>query len=86
MRTIALIAMLALCVLYLADAAAFRLASQPYGVVQMRRYYAMPLKGGKTEYGDAGVEKVTCVHTLLPHAGFAPCWYAGRKQEKWVTE
>jgi hypothetical protein len=83
---IALIVALSLFVLYLADTLLFHLASQPYGVVQVRRYYAMPLKGGKTEYGDAGVENDTCAHSLFPHAGFAPCWYASRKTEKWVTE
>ncbi len=83
---IALIAILSLCALFVADALALRLMHQPYGVVQIRRYYAMPLKGNKTEYGDAGVEKHTCVYALFPHRGFAPCWYASRKKEKWVTE
>jgi len=46
----------------------------------------MPLKGNRTEYGDAGIEKDTCVHAIFPHAGYAPCWYASRRKEKWVTE
>jgi hypothetical protein len=83
---IALIAVAALCVIYFGDALVLRLMHQPYGVVQVRRYYAMPLKGNKTEYGDAGVENDTCVHALFPHGGFAPCWYASRKKEKRVTE
>ena len=86
MAKIALTAVAVLCVLYLGDAIAFRLARQPYGVVKVRRYYAMPLKGNRTEYGDAGVENDTCVHALFPHAGFPPCWYARRHTEKWVTE
>ena len=83
---IVLIAIAALVILYIADVLAVHLTSQPYGEVQIRRYYAMPLKGGRTEYGDAGVEKETCVHSLLPHSGDTPCWYANRHKEKWVTE
>jgi hypothetical protein len=45
---IALIAVAALCVIYFGDALVLRLMHQPYGVVQVRRYYAMPLKGNKT--------------------------------------
>jgi hypothetical protein len=76
----------ALGIIYMADAFALRASSHPFGTVQVRRYYAMPLKGGKTEYGDAGVEDETCIHSMFPHLGFAPCWYASRKTEKWVTE
>lgn len=83
---IALIAVASLCALYFADAIVLRLSRQPHGEVQIRRYYAMPLKGGKTEFGDAGVEKDTCVHSVFPHSGFAPCWYAIRHKEKWMTE
>jgi hypothetical protein len=83
---ILLATLVSLCTIYVADALVFRLAHQPFGEVQVRRYYAMPLKGGKTEYGDAGVEKDTCVHALFPHSGYPPCWYASRKRERWVTE
>ncbi len=83
---IALIAIASLCALYMADALLVRLKQHPYGEVRIRRYYAMPLKGGKTEFGDAGTEQETCVHSLFPHFGFSPCWYVSRKKEKWVTE
>jgi hypothetical protein len=76
----------ALCVIYMADAFALRGSNHPFGTVQVRRYYAMPLKGGKTEYGNAGVEDETCVHSMFPHADLPPCWYASRKTEKWVTQ
>ncbi len=81
-----LIALLVVGAVYLADVFVLRLAKHPFGTVQVRRYYAMPLKGGKTEYGEAGAENETCVHALFPHSGVAPCWYASRKKEKWVTE
>jgi len=82
----ALITGAALCIIYLADAFILRAENQPFGTVQVRLYYAMPLKGGKTEYGDAGIENETCVHSMFPHGGCAPCWYARRHSEKWVTQ
>jgi hypothetical protein len=90
MNRIAFIVVAALCVLYLGDALTVWLPLPPgrqqYGTVQIHRYYAMPLKGGKTEYGAAGTENETCVHSLFPHFGLRPCWYASRHSEKWVTQ
>lgn len=83
---IALLALASLCALYAADTLLVYLAHQPYGEAQIRRYYAMPLKGGKTEFGAAGTQNQTCVQALFPHAGFAPCWYACRHREKWITQ
>ena len=43
------------------------------------RILAIPEKGGKTSYEidqQNPEQTVTCVHSLFPHAGFAPCWYA----------
>jgi hypothetical protein len=89
MKRKAFTVVLFLCVLYLGDALALWLpiprGRQQYGVVPIRRYYAMPLKGGKTEYGYDGTENQTCVHSLFPHFGLPPCWYASRKTQKWVT-
>ena len=90
MKRILIIAVLSLCGLFLADTLALWLpipgGRQQYGVVQVRRFYAMPLKGSKTEYGDAGIENVTCVHSLFPHFGYNPCWYANRHKVKWVAQ
>lgn len=83
---VAVIALLGLCAAYLIDALAVHFMAQPYGTVRVRRYYAMPLKGGKTEFGDAGFENDSCVHALFAHGGFAPCWYASRQTEKWITQ
>jgi hypothetical protein len=90
MRRKAFFMVLFLCVLYLGDALAFWLPIPPgrqqYGVVQIQRYYAMPLKGGKTEYGSDGTETQTCVHSLFPHQGLPPCWYASRKTVRWESQ
>jgi len=90
MKRILIICAVALCVLFLADTLAIWLPIPPsrqvYGEVQVRVFYAMPLKGGHTEYRDAGIQKVTCVHAIFPHFGASPCWYARRKTEKWLSE
>lgn len=90
MKRTALFAVLCVCVAYLGDTLALWLSiprgRQQYGVVRIQRYYAMPLKGGKTECGDAGTENETCAHSLFPHFGVPPCWYASRKTDKWVTQ
>ena len=43
------------------------------------RILAISEKGGKTSYEidqQNPEQTVTCVHSLFPHGGFAPCWYA----------
>jgi hypothetical protein len=53
------------------------------GTVLVRPYYAVPLKDGKTEFMMLSPETRTCVRSLLPHFGDAPCWYLdGRKQQR----
>jgi len=42
------------------------------------RLLAIPLKNGKIEYQIDQLkpeETLTCVHSLFPHYGHAPCWY-----------
>jgi hypothetical protein len=57
----------------------------PLGAVQVERYYAIPLKGGKIEYTAEEPETVTCVRSLFPHFGYAPCWYLNRNKEKRIA-
>jgi hypothetical protein len=51
-------------------------------VVQIRRYYAVPQKNGRTEFSPAEPESRTCVHSLFPHLGCSPCWYVNRHTQK----
>ncbi len=51
----------------------------PYGVVRIRRYYAVTLKNGKPEYFFDQPTDQTCIHALFPHLGYEPCWYLARK-------
>ena len=53
------------------------------GAERARPYYAVPLKDGKTEFMMLSPETRTCVHSLVPHFGDAPCWYLeGHKQQR----
>jgi hypothetical protein len=78
----ALIAPLALAGLYAGDylSARYRIPGnrQTLGSVQVQTTYAVRLKDGRTEYllGDSDAE--TCVRSLFPQLGYAPCWYLTR--------
>lgn len=70
-----------LAVLYCGDYVVIKIraASSPstaFSVLKYRPTMAIPEKGGRQEYvfGDPTTE--TCVHSLFPHFGDRPCWYA----------
>ena len=54
----------------------------PFGTVQIERYAAVHEKNGKTEFIFDQPETATCVHSVFPHLGYAPCWYLNRHAEK----
>ena len=41
-------------------------------------YYGTRLKGNKVEIFYDNPSSETCVHAMLPHLGYRPCWYVGR--------
>jgi len=75
-----------LCLVYLADYAVlkYRVAENrgALGTVTVYSYYAIQKKGNKVEYVFNGTQNETCVHTLFPHMGYAPCWYVERHREQ----
>ncbi len=76
---------LLIAALYVGDyvVARYRL-SRGYGVdsVNIGHLYAIRQKSGKTEYEDLGTQPQTCVRSLFPHFGYAPCWYLRRHREQ----
>lgn len=70
-------------VLYFADWAWFlRRSSNPKAgdaLGSVTYYYASALKDGKAEVYFDQPQTEVCVHSLFPHAGHSPCWYANRK-------
>ena len=86
MRRIVLVVAAALCALYLGDYFSVRYripGNRPhFGVVQVRRSYATPLKNGRTQFTFDAPENQTCVESLFPHLGCTPCWYLRRHAQQ----
>jgi hypothetical protein len=58
---------------------------QPFGSVTVERYDAIPEKNGKVEFGFEPPVQQTCVRSLFPHLGYAPCWYLSRHAEQRIN-
>ena len=57
---------------------------EPFGTVQVQRYYEVSLKNRKTEYMRDEPRPQQCVRSLLPHYGDTPCWYLARHTRQTV--
>lgn len=81
---------LLLALAYVGDDLAARLpippGRNPYGTVQIRSYYAVPQKDRKTEFYLGDSQTVTCIHALVPHFGYKPCWYWERHKVQRINE
>lgn len=75
-------ACIAATILYVADYALVRFGRSPDGTVIVTQYYVIPKKNGKTEFVFLPPELQRCVHSLLPHEGYVPCWYLNRHTER----
>jgi len=53
-----------------------------FSTVTVRPYYAVPQKNHKTEFLLGDAQNETCVHSLFPQLGDAPCWYLAKHREK----
>lgn len=47
-------------------------------------YYATALKDGRLQIFTDQPQTETCVHSLFPHSGLRPCWYASRNNVKTI--
>lgn len=83
LKRILVVAILLLTIMYVGDyvSICYRIAKNrdPYGVVRVRRYYAVTMKNGKPEFFFDQPTEQTCVRSLFPHFGCAPCWYLKRR-------
>lgn len=88
-KTILTVALVLCALLYAGDYAAVRYHiprnRDPLGTVEVQPYYAVPLKGGKTEFMFLKPENQVCVNSLFPHLGHNPCWYLRRHRDKPVN-
>jgi hypothetical protein len=81
-RRIGLIGVGLLVLIYAADYAAARFrfpkGHEPLGTINVRPYYAVPQKSGRSEFYFLDSKQQTCVNSLFPHLGYSPCWYVKR--------
>jgi hypothetical protein len=78
------------CVLlYAGDYASLRYRAaknrNAFGSVEVQPYYAVPLKDGKTEFMFLKPQNEVCVHSMFPHLGHSPCWYANKHRDKRIN-
>jgi hypothetical protein len=70
--------------LYLRLKMANKNSTEAFGSVQF--FPATQLKNGKLDIYIESPQTETCVHTLFPHYGYNPCWYAKRNQVHVVAQ
>jgi hypothetical protein len=89
MKRILLTPVLLFALVYICDYLSLRYRipnnRQQFGSVEVRRYYAVPLKDRKTEYMFQPPTQQECVHSLFPHLGDTPCWYLSRHKRQEIN-
>ena len=82
----AIIALGAFVVLYAGDYAVFQIKMSKNGgagaLGTVTSYYGTALKDGKMEIFTDQPLTETCAHSIFPHGGYRPCWYASRNNVK----
>jgi hypothetical protein len=87
MKRIAVIVVVALALVYVADFCVFQFKKSgknptAFGTVKVQPFYAIPHKDGKAEYMFGDPQDQPCVHALFPRSGLSPCWYIARQNGK----
>ena len=81
-RRFALVVLGLIALVYLGDYAALRIpipkSRAQFGTVTIYPTYDVPLKSGSSDFYFPQPQDRTCVNSLFPHMGFAPCWYLRR--------
>ena len=78
-KRILLPGILLLLLLYAGDYVRLRAGRNQFGSM-----YAVRLKNRKTEYFSDEPQTVSCVNSVLPQMGYAPCWYLIRHRVQTV--
>ena len=84
-RRIATAIAILVCILYAGDLISVKLRHDPLSIVQINKIYAVPQKGGKTEFDAGDPESQTCVNSIFSHLGYSPCWYVKRHKTQQVN-
>jgi hypothetical protein len=85
-KQIAIIVLGTIAISYAADYAVLQLKMNKNNGAEalgsVTSYYGTALKDGKMEIFTDQPQVETCVHSLFPHSGYRPCWYASRNNVK----
>ena len=85
-KLIAIIALAAFAIVYGVDYALFQVKMSKNGgsagLGSVTSYYGTALKDGKMEIFTDQPQVETCAHSVFPHSGYRPCWYASRNSVK----
>jgi hypothetical protein len=84
-KRIATAVLILVTILYVGDFISVKLRHDPLSVVQINKIYAVPQKGGKTEFDAGDPESQTCVNSIFSHLGYSPCWYVNRHRNQQVN-
>lgn len=77
-----------LALIYLGDYASVRLripGRNPFGSVTVTISYSVMKKDGKPDYYFQPPQVETCVRSIFPHLGYAPCWYLKRHTNQQIN-
>jgi hypothetical protein len=83
-KRFAVICALAVILAYAADFLVLRARRQQFGSVRVRVMYAVKLKNRQTEYLPEEPQQISCVNSLFPQIGYAPCWYLTRHRTRTI--
>ena len=78
LKLIAVGLLLAGVLLYGIDFAVLRARGNQFGSVRVRVLWAVKLKNRQTEYLQQDPQNLSCVNSMFPQKGYAPCWYLAR--------
>jgi len=75
-----------IALIYAGDYSSLRFRIPPnrpqFATVSVTEMYVIHEKNGKIEYQFPPPQDQTCVASLFPHFGYAPCWYLKRHTQK----
>jgi len=81
--------LLLIAIIYLGDFAVVRFkiprSRNPLATVTVQRSYAVMKKDGKPDFYFDPPRDQTCVRSIFPHLGYAPCWYLHRHQHQQIN-
>ncbi len=75
--------------LYAAEDVSLRLRMASHrdatSTVDVQVVLAIPRKDGRTEFAPGDTVTETCVRSVFPHLGMAPCWYLRRHTTRQIN-